>query len=153
MNTVCKKVDIQFAITRLKNKGNKIYEGFDNYKEFLHHVETTAIREAAKELNLGETTVRDRWKIMSLPLPVYDAIETDTISFSKLKPLTTINFDMENEKDVELAQKIVDEIQKDITLDEIKALVKKESVNIWNSSTVLMEMFAKQNGISATMEC
>ena len=112
MNTVCKKVDIQFAITRLKNKGNKIYDGFDNYKEFLHHVETTAIREAAKELNLGETTVRDRWKIMSLPLPVYDAIETDTISFSKLKPLTTINFDMENEKDVELAQKIVDEIQR-----------------------------------------
>lgn len=154
MTKVCAIIDGLFMQTKTgKKKGKKIYDGFSSYKEFLHHIETEAIKVSAKELDLGETTVRDRWKIMTLPLPVLDALEANEVSFSKLKPLTTINFDIENPKDVDLAQRLIDEIKKDISMDEIKALVKKESVNIWNSQTVLMEMFAKQNGITSTSVC
>ena len=153
MNTVCKKIDEQFTKFKIQNKGKKIYDGFANYKEFLHHIETNAIKDTAKELGLGETTVRDRWRIMTLPLPVYNALEYDEVSYSKLKPLTTIVFDIENTKDIELAQKLVDEIKKDIKLDDIKAMVKKEAVNIWNSKDVLMEMFAKQHGVSCSVVC
>lgn len=151
MSTVCKKIDEQFTEFKKNNKGKKIYYGFLSYKEFLRNIELAAIKETAIELDLGETTVRDRWRIMSLPLPVYSALENNEAPFSRFKPLTNITFDIENDKDTELAQKMVDEIKKDISLDDIKALVKKEAVNIWNSKDILMEMFARQNGVSGSM--
>jgi len=67
--------------------------------------------------------------------------------------LTAISFDPENPKDAELADKLVNEIKKDLSVDEIKEMVKKESVNIWNSKDVVMEMLAKQNGITHTTIC
>ena len=70
-----------------------------------------------------------------------------------MRLLTAISFDPENPKDAELADKLVNEIKKDLSVDEIKEMVKKESVNIWNSKDVVMEMLAKQNGITHTTIC
>jgi len=146
--TVCQNIDALFLDIKERDTKKKVYDGFPTYKDFLIHLENEACKKTAEELKLGETTVRDRWKTLTLPISVYDALEKDEIAFSKAKVLTAINFSLDNPQDDEIANKLVGEIKKDIPLAQIKELVKAESKNIWNSKTVVMEMLASQHGIN-----
>lgn len=153
MDCICKKIDETFTKMKVSKKGKKIYDGYGNYKVFLKSVEAKAIRETATEMGITESAVKERWKIMILPYPVYNALEHDEVCFSKVKPLTSISFDMDSDKDIEIAQKLLNEIKKGVSADEVKKMVKKESVNIWNSQSIMVEKMAEQNGINAEAIC
>jgi len=148
-----KHVDELLKNSKSKMKGKKIWEEFGNYKEFLMHIETEAIKLASKELGLSDSAVRDRWHILTMPHPVYFAIETDSISMSKAKYLTAISWDFDDTKDAEICDKIVNEIKKEISSDEIKELVKKETNNVWHPKHVVLQRLAAQNGITEKEVC
>lgn len=147
------KIDTLLQKAKQGKRGKKIWDGFKTYKDFLKHIESVATKEIASELSMGESTIRERWKALTLPDPVYFALEKDEISFSKIKPLTAINFDFEDPNDVKVAQEIVDEIKKNISLEEIKELVKTKAKSIWHSKDIVMERFAEQNGINDKTVC
>lgn len=151
-HSVCQKIDEAFAKAK-ENKGKKIYEGHDNYKDFLRHVELQAIKDTAKEQKLTPDAVRERWKVLTLPFPVYDALERDLISFSKAKLFMHLTLDPDSEKDQATAQNLINAVEKNISVDTIKEMVKKESETIWNETTVVMNMYAGQHGVNAKTVC
>lgn len=152
MVTMENKIDSFLTEAKKENKGKKVWYGFPNFKTFLKNIERRAVKETAKKYNLGETTIRERWKILTLPTPVFTALEAGIISLSKARLMTAINFDFENDNDIKIAEKIVEEIKKGISVDEIKTLVTKESSKIWNESDITMFNIAKQNGITVNTE-
>jgi len=151
--SVCHSIDDLIKKAREEKKGNRIWYGHKNFKVFLKHIESEAIKKSAKELDMGETTVRDRFRVLTLPYPVFEAVEDDSISFSKAKYLTSINFDFDSDSDARIAQEIVDEIKKGISEKDIKEVVKKRSKEIWNSGDVVMHRLAEQNKISEKTLC
>ena len=146
--TVEKSIDAQLdeAITQ---NAEKPWDGQANLKSFLKSVERTAIRSAAEKLDMSESAVRDRWHILTLPSPVYFALESGEITMSKAKLLTTINWDFDNPKEAEIAETIVSEIKRGGSVDSIKAMVTKAGTQIWNSSDITVHNMAKQHGIAA----
>jgi len=153
LTTILKYIDE--ALVRVKNrqKNLSIWKGYGNYNDFLKTIEKGALKETTKEMGLGATTVRDRWRILTLPSPVYCAIEDNEITFSKSKYLTSINFDFENDGDIKVASEIVEEIKTGLTNPKIKDLVASRSAEIWNQSTIIMSRIAEQHGITADSKC
>ena len=148
LQAVANNIDRLLQEAKELNK-DKAWSGYPNFKSFLKDVEVKAIKGSAKELNLGDTTVRDRWKVLTLPTPVFDAIESGQFSFSKVKPLVAINFDFENDKDIEVAEEILNELRKGLTAKEIKEVVKEKATQIWNGNDIVVKRLAEQNGIAA----
>lgn len=146
--SICHSIDELLFKAKEGKKGEKIWQGHKNYKLFLKHIESEAVKKSAKELGLGETTVRDRFRVLSLPYPVYLAMEQNEITFSKAKHLTNINFDFDDLDDVKIAQEIVEEIKKGTSEKEIKELVKNRSKEVWHQGDVVVHRLAEQNGIS-----
>jgi len=146
---------IDDACTHIKNrqKNLSVWKGFESYSDFLKNIEKSALKMAADELQMTIATIKNRWQILTLPAPVYCAIEAGEISFSKVKPLTVINFDFENDNDIEVASEIVEEIKKGLTLKEIKKVVEAKQSKVWNKSTIVMERLLEQNGITADTKC
>jgi hypothetical protein len=106
------------------------------------------LKDIAELQGLGSTTVRDRWKILTLPSPVFCAIELGEISFSKAKPLTSIAFDFESDKDCEICSEIVDKIKDGGKVADIKEAVSEASSKVWNEATIIMQRIAEQHGIN-----
>lgn len=146
---------IDDACTHIKNrqKNLSVWKGFKSYSDFLKDIEKNAFKQAAGDLKMTIATIRNRWQVLTLPAPVYCAIEAGEISFSKVKPLTAIHFDFENENDIEVAAEIVEEIKKGLTAKEIKEVVEAKQSKVWNKSTVVMERLLEQNGITADTKC
>jgi len=146
---MCKNIDALLLTAKRNLKPCiKIWHGHPNFKDFLLHIETEAIKKTAVETNLSDTAVRDRWKIMSMPQPVYEALEAGEVTLSKLKPMSSINFDFNNEKDIESAKRLVDAIKQNMPPDELKELIKKEAISCWNPKDIVMIRLAEQNNIT-----
>lgn len=142
------KIDKCLVIIKNRQKNLSVYHGFNSYKEFLKSIEDSAIKSVAKELNLTPSTIKDRWKSLTLPLPVYDALETGKITYSKAKLLTKINFDFENNNDVQISQEIIDYILSGAKISDINIFIEEKSKNIWNESSIIMKRFAEQHSIT-----
>ena len=143
-----KSIDAQLDEAIAQNP-EKPWDGQANLKSFLKSVERTAIKNAAEELDMSESAVRDRWHILTLPSPVYYALESGEITMSKAKLLTAINWDFESEKESAIAEEIVKEIKRGGSVDSIKAMVTKAGTQVWNSSDITVHNMAKQHGIAA----
>ena len=144
--TVEKSIDTQLDEAIAQNP-DKPWDGQANIKIFLKSVERTAIKDAAEKLDMSESSVRDRWHILTLPSPAYFALESGEITMSKAKLLTAINWDFNNTKEAEIAEGIVKEIKRGGTVESIKAMVTKAGTQIWNSSDVTVHNMAKQHGM------
>ena len=75
-----------------------------------------------------------------------------------IKPVERINQSVLDKfcgiwKDDRTAQEIVDEIKKDLPNDEIKAIVKNRTKDIWNPSDIRMIKLAEQHGITQSTKC
>lgn len=151
--SVCHSVDELLLKARQEQKGYMIWNGHKSYKLFLKHIESEAIKKSALELGLGETTVRDRFRVLTLPTPVFLAMESGDITFSKAKNLTAINFDFDDINDVKVAQEIVDEIKKGIAEKDIKEIVKNRSKDVWHQGDIVVHRLAEQNKISEKTLC
>ena len=146
---------IDDACTHIKNrqKNLSVWKGFKSYGDFLKNIEKNALKMASDDLQMALVTIKNRWRVLTLPAPVYCAIEAGEISFSKVKPLTAINFDFENDNDIKVAAEIVEEIKKGLTIGEIKKVVEEKQSKVWNKSTIVMERLLEQNGITADTKC
>jgi hypothetical protein len=153
LSTMLKHIDKQLEIIKNRQKNLSVYKDYDNYKEFLRDIERTAVKKTVEELTLGETTVKDRWHVLTLPPAVFFALEQNEISFSKAKLLTTIHFDFNSESDNKVAEQIVNEIKKDLSNDEVKTIVKNRTKDIWNPSDIRMIKIAEQHGITQSTKC
>ena len=153
LELILKHIDKACTLIKNRQKNLSVWKGFDSFNDFLRDMEKDALSSAADELQIARTTIRDRWHILTLPAPVYCAIESGEISFSKAKPLASIHFDFENDDDIYVSHEIVKEIKNGLTIKEIKELVEKKSSEVWNKSTIVMERIAKQNGITADTQC
>lgn len=151
--SVGNSIDELLRQSKVNNKGQVIWNGYKSFKLFLKHIESEAVKKSAKELGLGETTVRDRFRVLTLPCPAYLAMESGDITFSKAKHLTAINFDFEDANDIKIAQEIVDEIKNGISEKEIKELVKARSKEVWHQADIVVYRFAEQNNINEKTLC
>lgn len=151
--SVTTKIDAQFAKAKNGEKGERVSKGYDNFKTFLEDIETKAIKETAEETGLTVSVVRERWRVMTLPDPIYSALEKGEIMFSKAKILASTNLDFNDPKDIEIAQKVVDAIKNNVSTDDLKELIKTETKAIWHAKTIVMERLAEQNHISAKTIC
>jgi len=151
--SVCHSIDELLLKAKEQNKGKSIWNGHKSFKLFLKHIEAEAVKKSAKELGLGETTVRDRFRVLTLPTPVFLAMEAGEITFSKAKHLTAINFDFEDDNDIKIAQEIVDEIKKGISEKEIKEIVKGRSKDVWHQGDIVVHRLAEQNKIGKETTC
>jgi len=153
LSTMLKHIDKQLVLIKSRQKNLSVYKDYDSYKDFLKDMEKIAIKKAMEELSLGETTVKDRWHVLTLPPAVFFALEQGEISFSKAKLLTTIHFDFNSESDNKIAEEIIQEIKKDLSNDEIKAVVKNRAKDVWNPSDIRMIKIAEQHGITQSTKC
>jgi len=154
LSTVLDNIDKHLIHVKNRQKNLSVWKGFDSFKDFLKDVEKKALRQTVKDLELATSTVRDRWKVLTLPTPVYSAIEDGRISFSKAKPLTAIDFDFENDNDIAVAEEIVKEIEeKKIAIKDIKDLVAEYSPKVWNPSDIIIQRIAEQYGITEDTRC
>jgi len=154
LSVVTKEIDNCFERAKSNGeKGKRIWDKYSNFKSFLDAIESDAIKAVSKDLGLSESTIKERWRILTLPSPVYDALEEGSITMSKAKPITATAWDFEDEKDIEIIGKIVDSIKEGFTVEQIKEMVKKESVNVWHSKDIVMERLAKQNHITEKTLC
>ena len=130
-----------------KLKGD--YTPPSNIKTFLQGVERNAIKKTAKELDMGVSTARERWKTLSLPLPFYAALESNEISYSKAKAVSGLNFDPEDDRDVDVASHILEKV-KDLPVKEVKAVAEEmyTDAKLWSPSDVVMRRLAEQYEIS-----
>jgi len=149
LSIVLRYIDEEIQHIKNRQKNLPVWRGYDNYKAFLTEVEKKSLKSAANELGITLKSVKDMWHVMTLPTPVYSAIENDEISFSKAKYLTAINFDFNNESDAKVAGEIVEEIKSGLAIPEIKDIIEKMSVDVWNQSTVVMSSIMSQQGVSA----
>ena len=154
MTKVERYIDNRFKRLLHRNKGSRIWDGYASWKAFLQDVEKQAIEQASIDLKLAFKTVKDRWKIMTLPLPFYCAIEDGGISFSKLKPVTSVNWDFNNPENNSLAKSIVKEIiEKKMSPKEIRALVAEKCKTVWNESHITVENIATQHRFNENSIC
>ena len=153
LDEMCKYIDHRLWKAKRGKKEHKVYEGYGSFKEFLIDIESDAIKFVAEKLKLTSTTVKERWKILTMPMPVYSALESEELNISKLKSLALTNWDFEDPQDVAITQEIVDAIKKDISASELRTLIKEKCKDMWRSSTVVMEHLAQQNGINAKTIC
>lgn len=153
LEEMCKYIDERFQNAKKGKKGQKIYDGFDNYKEFLIKIESDASKHVAELFGLTSSTIKERWKVLTMPFPVYNALENNELTLSKLKPLMLINWDFDDDKDVEITKKIVVALKKNISPAQLRDLIKEECKDLWHSSTAVMERLAAQNGINSKTLC
>jgi hypothetical protein len=151
--TILNNIDEALTVIKNRQKNLPVWKGFDSFKDFLKDVEKAALKKSAQDLEIGTTTVRDRWRVLTLPFPVYAAIEDGDITFSKAKLLTAINFDFDNDSDAQVASDIVQEIKGGLKVPEIKKLVEEKSPEVWNPSDIIMQRIAGQHGITADTTC
>ena len=151
--SVNNSIDTLLLKAKDDNKGKPIWTGHKNFKMFLKHIESEAVKKSSKELELSETATRDRFRVLSLPYPVYSALEENELTFSKAKHLTAINFDFEDPNDVNIAQEIVDQIKTGISEKDIKELVKNRSKEVWHQGDVVVHRLAEQNKIDEQTVC
>ena len=145
---VLNRIDKLLIEAKEKNPDN-IFEGHKNLKMFFQAIERQAIKETSVELGISDSSTRERWKVMSLPHPFYDAIESGEVSYSKVKPLIVLNFDPEGDKDIEASEKIVERIQ-DLHIKEIRDVAQEElnEAGVWNESDIVIRRLAEQCGIT-----
>jgi len=117
------------------------------FNSFLDEVENTAIKMVAENKNLKESLVRLRWKILSLPVPIWDAIEKGSLSFTKAKAFISLNLDCMSEKDEQLTEEILNKIS-DMSCSEIKNLIQTESYRVKNAYNATMARIASQHNIT-----
>jgi len=153
LSVMGRHVDETFETYKTKMKGKKIWDGFGSYKEFLLHVESESVKLASSELGLSDTAVRDRWHILTMPFPVYSSIEDDSITMSKAKYMTAISWDFDDTQDIAECDKIVTEIKRGISSEEIKSLVKESMKVVWHPKHVMLERLAAQHGITDKTIC
>ena len=151
--TVLSSIDTKLDDTKKSKKGKSIWSGHSNYNTFLKQIERQAIKDAAKTLNVSDGTVRERWKVLTLPIPVFSAIEEGEISYSKAKPLTSINFDTESDEDQIVVNELLDAIKEGISVKELKEKVKEESTKIWNHSSITMQNIASHHNLRHDTIC
>jgi len=147
-SVILNKVDQEFKLIKDRQKNLLVWKGFDNYKEFLKSIEKRVLKEASVQLDITFATTRDRWRVFTLPTPVYSAMEAGDITFSKAKLLTQINFDFENDDNIQIAEEIVQMIKSGMTNGLIKELVETKSAAAWNISEIVMSNLAKQHDIT-----
>ena len=109
-------------------------------------LERQAVKQTAEDLGLGVSTIRERWKTMSLPLPFYNALENGEISYSKAKAVSALRFDPDNDKDIECAENILLKIMDNVPTKQIKEIAQQEmnDIGIWNQNDVVMRSLAAQ---------
>jgi len=142
-----KKIDAIFDERKVMLKEGKIKtldEGFRSRKEFLMKCEADAIEAVATDLAMVPHLVKDRWKVMTLPMPIYGAMEDGDIPFSKAKLAVPLNLDPEDTKSIESAERIAKKMLETDDAEEIKAVVSDETKAVWNSSTAVMGMLMAQ---------
>jgi len=150
---VLSKIDELFINYKcvMEEKNNKCIWNdteYNSFDEFIRGVERESIKYTSEKTGLSDTAVRERWKIMTCPLPVWDAIEHGELSLTKAKSLISISLDPFSKHDEEWVGKIIEKI-KDMGCKEIKELVKQESsTKIWNKSDIVMIRLAGQHRIS-----
>ena len=148
LSIILSRIDELLKESKGHANGKPIWHKQKSFKAYLKKIEKDALKDATELLGLGATTVRDRWKILTLPHPVYSAIESGEISFSKAKPLTSIVFDFESDSDSEVCFELVEYIKQGAKLAEIKEAVSDFSSKVWNESSIIMQRIAEQNGIT-----
>jgi len=147
LSTITKYIESEIQIIKNRQKNLPVIKGFKNFKDFIKTIERRALKSTAEELNLGSTTVRDRWRVLTLPTPVYSAIERGEVSFSKAKLMTPIRFDFNNSQDIDVAEEMIEEIKGGLNNNEIKELVKQNSSRVWNHTSVATERIIEQLGV------
>lgn len=124
-------------------------QGFKSRKEFLMKVEADAIATASKMLGSTLAITRDRWRVMTLPMPIFIALEEGEITFPKAKLATALSFDPENTASIDAAARIVQKMIDTDDIEEIKKAVAEEARTIWNPSTAVMDLLFNQAKASA----
>lgn len=148
LSVITNFIDKELQTIKGRQKNLPVWHGHKSFKYFLKDLEKKALKNASEEMGLAATTVRDRWSILTLPFPVYAAIEDGDISLSKAKPLTKMNFDFESENDASIAMEIVERIKNEkLSINDIKAMVEEKSSQVWNESTIVVQRVAEQNGV------
>ena len=148
LSVILKEIDDSLMQIKNRQKNFPVWKDYKNYQDFIREVERTALKRAAKELGIGDTTIRDRWHVLTLPTPVYNALESGDISFSKAKFMTAIHFDFENDNDVAVAEEIVVEIKGGLNNPQIKDLVEKKSAQVWNKKDIVVQRLVEQHGMT-----
>lgn len=151
--TILSYVDKELTVIKNRQKNLLSWKGFDSFKDFLKHIEKFALQHASEDLKISDTTIRDRWHVMCLPLPVYSAMESEEITFSKAKFLTAINFDFENDSDIQVSDSLVEMIKSGLTNPQIKQMVQDHMSKVWNPSDIVMKRIAEQHGINEETKC
>ena len=121
-----------------------------NLKTILLNLEKEAIKNVSIEQKLTENTIKERWKILTLPSPIVNKIENGEISYTKFKPLANYNFDFESDKDIEASKNIINFIENNNpNTKDLKSFIQLElnKNGIWNESDIIMRRIAKQHGI------
>ena len=153
LDEMCKNIDERFEEAKRGKKGQKIHEGYGSFKEFLIGIESDAIKSVASQLGITVATVKERWKTLTMPQPVYEALESGELTFSQLKPLALTSWDADDPQDIAIVQEIVDAIKKDTSPANLRSLIKDKCKDMWRSSTLVMEKIATQHKINAKTVC
>jgi len=127
---------------------NKIWKDkAPNIKTFFLNIEKEAIDKTAVELSLTEATVRERWRTLMMPFPLYVALEKGDISYTKAKIFA--NYTLDIEKDSKFMANVLNKIKDIKGIKEAKAIVEAEfaSAKLWNESDVAIRYIATQHGI------
>ena len=154
-HTVMSEIDKIFETRKkevLEGKIKTMDHGFKCRKEFLTKVEADAIASAAKSLNSSLGLVRDRWRVITLPMPIFVAMEEGEIAFPKAKLATTLNFSPDDTTSIEAATRIAQKMIGTDDVEEIKKAVAEEARVIWNPSTAVMDLLFNQATASAPKE-
>jgi hypothetical protein len=147
LGAMTKKIDAIFDERKKMVRDLKIKtleEGFKSRKEFLSKCEADAIVAVSKELGMAPSLVRDRWKVMTLPMPIYGAMEDGDIPFAKAKLATPLSLDPDDAKSIESAERIAKKMIETDDVEEIKKTVADEAKAVWNPSTAVMGMLMEQ---------
>lgn len=122
-----------------KGSISTIDQGFSSKKEFFLEAESSAIEKAADKLGIKKHIVKERWLVLSFPIPIYDLLERGMITFSKAKLAMPAHFDPWDDASINAAQKMADVMVSNIGNDEATEIIKKECSQIWNASTIVVE--------------
>ena len=82
---------------------------------------------------------------MTLPIPLYDALESGDITFSKAKLATVLSFSPEDDDSIEVAENIVEAMKSNRLVADVKAAIQEEGKKIWNPSTAVLESYLHQH--------
>ena len=141
------KVDRRLEAAAPKVAGDIIHmEGGDCIlKDFLLATETKVAGEVAKEVGCSAAVAKNRWRVMTLPSPIYDLLEAGEIAFSKAQLASVICFNPETEGHILAAQEIADFMMTEAKNSEIKDFVNEIRQKIWAPSYATLQFIMDQH--------